>query len=111
MIREMVGHENRVGTMAWSSTLLASGSRDRNILLQDIRVRGYTSSGSSAASSNSSMNTTSNTTVARGYSGVQYTYGSPGRASTGGVGSAPRGAGGNVTAAMLPQGVWFAFYQ
>jgi len=39
LVREMAGHENRVGTMAWNSTLLASGSRDRNILLQDIRVR------------------------------------------------------------------------
>ena len=47
MIREMAGHENRVGTMAWSSTLLASGSRDRNIYLQDIRIRGASSSSGS----------------------------------------------------------------
>ena len=46
LVREMAGHDNRVGTMAWNSTLLASGSRDRNILLQDIRVRGHSSSGS-----------------------------------------------------------------
>jgi WD40 repeat protein len=41
VIRELYGHESRVGTMAWNSTLLASGSRDRNIYLQDIRVRSY----------------------------------------------------------------------
>lgn len=40
VVRELQGHESRVGTMAWSSSLLASGSRDRNIYLQDIRLRG-----------------------------------------------------------------------
>eukprot|EP01038_Epipyxis_sp_PR26KG_P016341 gene16341-22265_t len=38
VIRELCGHDSRVGTMAWNSTLLASGSRDRNIYLQDIRI-------------------------------------------------------------------------
>ncbi|KAJ1433378.1 WD40-repeat-containing domain protein [Ochromonadaceae sp. CCMP2298] len=40
VVREMSGHESRVGTMAWSSSLLASGSRDRVIYLQDPRIRG-----------------------------------------------------------------------
>lgn len=48
LVRELSAHESRVGTMAWSSTLLASGSRDRNIYLQDIRIRS-SSTGSSVA--------------------------------------------------------------
>lgn len=44
LVRDMADHCNRVGTMAWSSTLLATGSRDRNIYLQDGRVRGTSSS-------------------------------------------------------------------
>lgn len=55
VIRDLEGHESRVGTMAWSSTLLASGSRDRNIYLQDIRIRS-----SSSGSSNNNANATSN---------------------------------------------------
>jgi len=38
-IRTMTGHQTRVGTIAWNSTLLASGSRDRLIFLRDYRVR------------------------------------------------------------------------
>ena len=34
----MQGHRGRVGTQAWSSHLLTSGSRDRNILQRDIRA-------------------------------------------------------------------------
>ena len=34
----MTGHRGRVGTMAWNSHLLSSGSRDRNILQRDIRA-------------------------------------------------------------------------
>lgn len=37
--RTMTGHKTRVGCMAWSSHVLASGSRDRNILLRDVRVQ------------------------------------------------------------------------
>lgn len=48
-VRDMASHGSRVGTMAWSSTLLATGGRDRCILLQDPRVRG--SSGSSTSGS------------------------------------------------------------
>lgn len=38
LVRTMSGHRGRVGTMAWSSHLLSSGSRDRNILQRDIRA-------------------------------------------------------------------------
>lgn len=38
-VRSMGGHRVRVGTMAWHSRLLSSGSRDRNILQHDIRVK------------------------------------------------------------------------
>lgn len=37
-VRTMEGHRARVGTMAWGSQVLSSGSRDRNILQRDIRV-------------------------------------------------------------------------
>ena len=37
-LRTMGGHRARVGVMAWSSHLLSSGSRDRNILQRDIRA-------------------------------------------------------------------------
>ena len=65
MTRELSGHDSRVGTLAWSTTLLASGSRDRNIMLQDIRIRNYcpTSSSSSSNSSSSSSSTSSGNTT------------------------------------------------
>eukprot|EP00242_Pyramimonas_sp_CCMP2087_P010993 CAMPEP_0198206072 /NCGR_PEP_ID=MMETSP1445-20131203/9597_1 /TAXON_ID=36898 /ORGANISM="Pyramimonas sp., Strain CCMP2087" /LENGTH=239 /DNA_ID=CAMNT_0043878611 /DNA_START=25 /DNA_END=745 /DNA_ORIENTATION=- len=34
----MGGHRTRVGTLAWSSHTLSSGSRDRNILQRDVRA-------------------------------------------------------------------------
>lgn len=37
-VRTMGGHRTRVGTLAWSSHLLSSGSRDRSILRRDVRV-------------------------------------------------------------------------
>lgn len=37
-VKSMLGHRSRVGTLAWSSHLLSSGSRDRNILQRDVRV-------------------------------------------------------------------------
>lgn len=37
-VRTMEGHRMRVGALAWSSHILSSGSRDRNILQRDIRV-------------------------------------------------------------------------
>ena len=38
-LRSLAGHDNRVGTLAWSSSQLATGSRDKTILFRDIRVR------------------------------------------------------------------------
>ncbi|KAF0933639.1 hypothetical protein E2562_018872 [Oryza meyeriana var. granulata] len=37
-IRNMGGHQTRTGVLAWSSRILSSGSRDKNILQHDIRV-------------------------------------------------------------------------
>lgn len=39
MIRTMDGHRLRVGAVAWSSSVLASGSRDKNIFLRDVRAQ------------------------------------------------------------------------
>lgn len=36
----MGGHQTRTGVLAWSSCILSSGSRDKNILQHDIRVPG-----------------------------------------------------------------------
>lgn len=66
MTRELSGHDSRVGTLAWSTTLLASGSRDRNIMLQDIRIRNYCPSSSSSSSSTSAGNTTNSSTMSIG---------------------------------------------
>ena len=38
-LRSLEGHTNRVGSLAWSSSMLASGSRDKSILVRDIRVK------------------------------------------------------------------------
>jgi len=38
-IRTMTGHRQRVGTLAWNSHILSSGSRDRNILHRDVRAK------------------------------------------------------------------------
>jgi cell division cycle 20-like protein 1 (cofactor of APC complex) len=38
-IRKMCGHEIRVGAIAWSSSQLATGSRDKSVLLRDVRAR------------------------------------------------------------------------
>ncbi|KAJ7539437.1 hypothetical protein O6H91_11G092700 [Diphasiastrum complanatum] len=38
-VRLMGGHRTRVGTLAWNSQMLSSGSRDRKILQRDIRVQ------------------------------------------------------------------------
>ncbi|KAK9700113.1 hypothetical protein RND81_08G217900 [Saponaria officinalis] len=37
-VRSMSGHQTRAGVLAWNSRILASGSRDRNILQHDLRV-------------------------------------------------------------------------
>ncbi|XP_057513928.1 B-type cell cycle switch protein ccs52A-like isoform X1 [Actinidia eriantha] len=38
-VRTMEGHRLRVGAIAWNSSLLSSGSRDKSILQRDIRVQ------------------------------------------------------------------------
>lgn len=38
-IRIMEGHRMRIGALAWSSSCLSSGSRDKSILQRDIRVQ------------------------------------------------------------------------
>ncbi|KAE8657337.1 Protein FIZZY-RELATED 2 [Hibiscus syriacus] len=38
-VRTMEGHRLRVGALAWSSSLLSSGSRDRSILQRDVRAQ------------------------------------------------------------------------
>lgn len=35
----MEGHRLRVGTLAWSTSQLSSGSRDKSILQRDIRAQ------------------------------------------------------------------------
>jgi cell division cycle 20-like protein 1 (cofactor of APC complex) len=35
----MEGHRLRVGALAWSSTLLSSGGRDKSIFLRDVRTQ------------------------------------------------------------------------
>jgi len=35
----MDGHRLRVGSLAWSSSMLSSGSRDKSILQHDIRAQ------------------------------------------------------------------------
>jgi len=37
-VRSLSGHTSRVGVVAWSSTLLSSGSRDHRVLNRDLRV-------------------------------------------------------------------------
>ena len=37
LVREFSGHQGRVGALAWSSGILSSGSRDKNILQRDPR--------------------------------------------------------------------------
>lgn len=38
-VRTLEGHRMRVGALAWSSSILSSGSRDKNILQRDIRAQ------------------------------------------------------------------------
>jgi cell division cycle 20-like protein 1 (cofactor of APC complex) len=35
----MTGHVARVGAMAWTNPVLATGSRDKNILFRDLRLK------------------------------------------------------------------------
>lgn len=54
--QELGRHSARVGTLAWGSELLASGSRDKQIFLQDLRVRSTMSPDTSVNTTTSSSN-------------------------------------------------------
>eukprot|EP01114_Cavostelium_apophysatum_P017938 TRINITY_DN5436_c0_g1_i1.p1 TRINITY_DN5436_c0_g1~~TRINITY_DN5436_c0_g1_i1.p1 ORF type:complete len:546 (+),score=114.24 TRINITY_DN5436_c0_g1_i1:232-1869(+) len=43
-VREMIGHKARVGSLAWNSHTLSSGSRDHFILNRDVRDKAHYSS-------------------------------------------------------------------
>lgn len=69
LVRRLQGHDSRVGTMAWNSNVLASGSKDRQIYLQDIRVRGGGDGTGAGGSTNSSfVGATSNNNNNNSYS-------------------------------------------
>ena len=38
VVRTIGGHSNRIGACAWNGSLIATGSRDRSILVRDIRA-------------------------------------------------------------------------
>lgn len=38
LVRTLEGHNGRVGACAWNGSLLATGSRDRRILMRDVRA-------------------------------------------------------------------------
>jgi len=38
MIKSLIGHEGRIGSVAWNSKFLSSGSRDKSILHRDLRT-------------------------------------------------------------------------
>lgn len=73
-VRDLAPHSGRVGTLGWHNSLLASGSRDRSVYVQDVRVRG-----GGASSSGQSR---------RGSPGPSPPAGSPGSLTPGG--SRPR---------------------
>lgn len=39
MLRSLTGHEERVGSVAWNSRFLSTGSRDKSILHRDLRTK------------------------------------------------------------------------
>ncbi|TIB14246.1 hypothetical protein E3P92_02034 [Wallemia ichthyophaga] len=41
LLRVLGGHRNRTGTLTWSGCMLASGSRDKSVLIRDVRVRDH----------------------------------------------------------------------
>lgn len=38
IIKEFQGHSARIGSLAWNGNILASGSRDKTIILRDLRT-------------------------------------------------------------------------
>ncbi|TPP64024.1 Fizzy protein [Fasciola gigantica] len=57
-ISSLTGHLARVGALAWNADLLASGSRDRYILLRDTRASSTTGGGPSEPVRNPSLSST-----------------------------------------------------
>lgn len=57
-IRRLDGHVARVGALAWNGDLLASGSRDRQILLRDVRADPVSGGGPTASANPPSSATT-----------------------------------------------------
>ena len=43
-VRTLRGHTARVGALAWNGTSLATGSRDNNIMMHDVRIREHCTS-------------------------------------------------------------------
>ncbi|TIB92852.1 WD40 repeat-like protein [Wallemia mellicola] len=41
LLRVMSGHHNRTGTLSWSNHMLASGSRDKSVLIRDVRLKDH----------------------------------------------------------------------
>ena len=37
-VRTIGGHSNRVGSCSWNGSLIATGSRDRTIMVRDVRA-------------------------------------------------------------------------
>ncbi|CAH8872543.1 unnamed protein product [Trichobilharzia szidati] len=62
-IRSLNGHIARVGALAWNADLLASGSRDRYILLRDTRASANSGGGPAGHLPNSNPITTSEPTA------------------------------------------------
>ena len=40
MLRQLEGHQHRVGATSWSGSLVASGSKDKTIYVRDLRAPG-----------------------------------------------------------------------
>lgn len=67
-VRDMASHSGRVGTLAWYDSLLATGSRDRAVFLQDTRIRSVTSgndSTNSSTNSSTSVNSSNRSRIRR----------------------------------------------
>lgn len=63
-IRRLDGHVARVGALAWNGDLLASGSRDRQILLRDVRADAVSGGGPSGPTHSSSAAGSANNVAA-----------------------------------------------
>ena len=68
-LTEMGKHAARVGSLAWGPDLLASGSRDKQIFLQDVRVRSFSGDRSSFSGGSSRVSDMS-------FSGSEFSSGS-----------------------------------